>query len=1078
MTMISFLINGQHLAPSITNTLLHNAPATSPLLLRSSPFHARYPHNTQPTRSFWWSRREWTSYLNPGFQKHIHRQHRILKYKYARALRRSALWERSPTHNQDRPSGWRLASSWYGDPNRDDGEKEKWKRKREGEHNLEDHDSHSVLSEYQARKEMFMKSFDDFKKRIDADPYGALFGRRLQRLCYHPRRDGWLGAWLLSARVEEKDPECWKKGGRVENITEDWDSAFWEIVPEPNGGKKPDKNEKFTDPEDKGKAKQSTSIEKTEVASPKATEAIPSSQSTATQEFEFDPISMRKVPRQPAATPASAPASNDLANSSLDIAVEIPVKTFKGYRAQFENMKPPQTREASLKEEITSSGPPSLPKGDTINQPPPSQMAFHATPKVINLDPPSSSQTPKDWLAKEGFGSRPEQNFKEEKLSPLPKFSVESPTKQVQKMDNIESSIDRIQSALKRTKEERTQRIPYDESDSKAEDIDLLRASDIRSSPRFARSPKYEQQIDSQERRKKLEESYEKQQQDDAMKTDEEVKELLTTRQTFKQLGALLNSASQSVDKQEFDARLKEIEHHYLGIKQELESERSKRVKMGKLESALLKEVETITAAMKDAEMRGNRKIRKASGPSTFFQANQYPAPVGGFARSVVEHEKKAKEIKEAEKAKERELVREIQSIYEDTYGVLDSKHRQPVATPQMVPSEIPNEPKAAVSTKEKNQALAKEIRSIYEDRYGKLDWKHRQPDVSPKVSAIEPPSTKTIPEAASNESDADASPLADTSNIIEKPHTTPPHIEAQIISEIQAESAAKKNAQILSDLQTSTKLQQELHETRTLLDEAKAELKLAELASTIPKPSQITETPAPPPRPATSPSLYKILAYDSSALQITTAETTSSILSPNESPLSPAEALSRLNNAAKFLPHFNTLQSAGYEIVSGTGDLLIFKKVRDAPLEPEASTAPEQTVGTNMNIPPWEIELQESLSTTPSAQTSNLSSASPSSPPDATGAPRTIKRTERVFSGLASTPPSETSSLSGLSSSSSQSSERTKSKRRSKISYVVLGAVGTGASAVAFRVVRDFFQEGSETDREVEWLGGTRKQR
>ncbi|KAL9625767.1 MAG: hypothetical protein Q9160_000087 [Pyrenula sp. 1 TL-2023] len=72
--------------------------------------------------------------------------------------------------------------------------------------------------------------------------------------------------------------------------------------------------------------------------------------------------------------------------------------------------------------------------------------------------------------------------------------------------------------------------------------------------------------------------------------------------------------------------------------------------------------------------------------------------------------------------------------------------------------------------------------------------------------------------------------------------------------------------------------------------------------------------------------SLYKVLAYDKSTRRITIADTASSFVHVNEEPLHPTEILSRLNRAAKFLPYLEDLQSQGYEIVSGHGDILIFK--------------------------------------------------------------------------------------------------------------------------------------------------------
>ncbi|KAH8592872.1 hypothetical protein B0O99DRAFT_223183 [Bisporella sp. PMI_857] len=75
---------------------------------------------------------------------------------------------------------------------------------------------------------------------------------------------------------------------------------------------------------------------------------------------------------------------------------------------------------------------------------------------------------------------------------------------------------------------------------------------------------------------------------------------------------------------------------------------------------------------------------------------------------------------------------------------------------------------------------------------------------------------------------------------------------------------------------------------------------------------------------------LYKILAYDPAMQSISIAETTS-IVPDSATALTPAEVLLRLSNPTKFFPHFKPLQAQGYEIVSGSGDVLVFRKVREA---------------------------------------------------------------------------------------------------------------------------------------------------
>jgi hypothetical protein len=100
-----------------------------------------------------------------------------------------------------------------------------------------------------------------------------------------------------------------------------------------------------------------------------------------------------------------------------------------------------------------------------------------------------------------------------------------------------------------------------------------------------------------------------------------------------------------------------------------------------------------------------------------------------------------------------------------------------------------------------------------------------------------------------------------------------------------------------------------------------------------------ITANSAPSTSPAPSvPTLYKVLAYDPSTQSINIADTTSMVTS-TDAPMTPAEVLLRLSHPAKFVPHFGPLQAQGYEIASGNGDVLVFRKVRDATTSP--STTP-----------------------------------------------------------------------------------------------------------------------------------------
>ncbi|KAH7146324.1 hypothetical protein EDB81DRAFT_947311 [Dactylonectria macrodidyma] len=74
--------------------------------------------------------------------------------------------------------------------------------------------------------------------------------------------------------------------------------------------------------------------------------------------------------------------------------------------------------------------------------------------------------------------------------------------------------------------------------------------------------------------------------------------------------------------------------------------------------------------------------------------------------------------------------------------------------------------------------------------------------------------------------------------------------------------------------------------------------------------------------------SMYKILAFDASSQTMSIADATTTM--DNDSPSTLSDILLRLTSPSKFLPHFESLQAQGYEVASGSGDVLIFRKVRE----------------------------------------------------------------------------------------------------------------------------------------------------
>ncbi|KAI6784855.1 uncharacterized protein J7T54_007949 [Emericellopsis cladophorae] len=74
----------------------------------------------------------------------------------------------------------------------------------------------------------------------------------------------------------------------------------------------------------------------------------------------------------------------------------------------------------------------------------------------------------------------------------------------------------------------------------------------------------------------------------------------------------------------------------------------------------------------------------------------------------------------------------------------------------------------------------------------------------------------------------------------------------------------------------------------------------------------------------------YKILAYDQQNDSVRTAETTSAVEDTSR-PQTPGDIIPRLSNPVRFMPYFAMLEDQGYELLSGSDNTLVFRKVREA---------------------------------------------------------------------------------------------------------------------------------------------------
>ncbi|KAF6234558.1 hypothetical protein HO173_007183 [Letharia columbiana] len=256
------------------------------------------------------------------------------------------------------------------------------------------------------------------------------------------------------------------------------------------------------------------------------------------------------------------------------------------------------------------------------------------------------------------------------------------------------------------------------------------------------------------------------------------------------------------------------------------------------------------------------------------------------------------------------------------------------------------------------DRALIREVRGIYEDTYGTIDTKHRQPHVL--SSPLPEPSGQSI---ASSGNAALHAQLASSAASIIKP--------ARGLDKLQISDALKIIQKLFGQLREA---QSNIHEYRcqtkqalgpsdqntsvfetpSAFEESVTQIvrtsgQLARVGAggtigqgsveaiaaadskepTINRPLSMTATKSTnlEIREAKKLNTYCILAYDSATQKVKSAEATMLAPFSKEQSLLPLDALNRVSNPGKFLPHVMSLRDKGYEPVSGTSNILVFKK-------------------------------------------------------------------------------------------------------------------------------------------------------
>ncbi|KAK4967868.1 hypothetical protein LTR42_010196 [Elasticomyces elasticus] len=213
----------------------------------------------------------------------------------------------------------------------------------------------------------------------------------------------------------------------------------------------------------------------------------------------------------------------------------------------------------------------------------------------------------------------------------------------------------------------------------------------------------------------------------------------------------------------------------------------------------------------------------------------------------------------------------------------------------------------AKAEQKARDQKLVKDVREVYEREYGVIDAGHRQSvasDARPKKQ-VQPRQVVEV------ESDVD---LGEALAEHEK-HSAYGVKDDGLEKDIQAKEKEAHEAQALMQPESVNKRKEVIAES------------LKPTLEAVPKSLPAVEKSLKPTAQWEEPPVYKILAYDSGNDMFSTATTTANF-TDNETPISIPQALSQLYQPARFVPHFAALQQEGWQVIHGTADLLVFKKV------------------------------------------------------------------------------------------------------------------------------------------------------
>ena len=924
------------------------------------------------SRNFWWGRNGYRGKFcthNAGYHKSLVGRQHAAETRSTKTIQRASLWLKdSPLFRYNSGQGWRLASSWEnsGSQRGNDGplnNKSKGVEKRQNE----------WRNEYQKRQDEIAQRFEELKRRIEDDPFGMLFGRELQRGVWNPW--GTLDGGLKDV-ADIKKFESQSESKASTNTRSDEAKI--------SGSKQEEFSTQLLGHNSFGlKSRNSTRAEISPThncsAKSRAPPYAPADKIDVSEEYDIDPISNRKiVKRQSSRSVEMDPATNDIISVTIHSKGPMERESASELPHLFGGLKPPTSTEQS----------------NTITRTP---MADSTADSAVDHS--------KHWLAQEGFGTN-----RQDMTGSTPVSEAETRAKRVlaghwPESAKTESSLDqgiRDRRSDTNTSEKGILSLQFDAEENRTEDIDLLRASDVRASSGHSRPENRTHEEQKKLRREKLENDYKSRPQALETRYAEEI------------------AAQKARDEEENN---KKVDPSYVNEVSIHESPTNKTDISGYTMAP--HELDASRQHMlpkHQVPTDGNLVARKAdlstsrvNGSSKNLQGYVTPFSQGEENRKgALDHRRKA--------AAEDRLAAEVVA-HKEAMATIESrkdwggKSSRPAAPIHLGEGDMPpnvhefagrdrwyknkaphaNERERQIQVdreqqQSRDQELVREIRLIYENTYGIIDMKHRQggganfmegkEDIALQhalkeydVRAVE--RTKS---SSSHEKPPGASHVTEVKDQVEYVPLAAKDARSKVVT--RKEKLRNTNGPLDGDSlqETIDKISKRLCELEAIyVNESKAAAgnnspqKIPpSFSSTYTQPvtkAPSSSQPLPESISLTQTNTYKIVAYDNSIQDVKIANLSaapSTIEMGYQTSLSPTEVLFNLSYPAKFLPHFSSLQEEGFDLISGSGDILVFKKVRSlAPvvadvipqkpqpqIEEKIAQEPEKQIGMPRKVP------------------------------------------------------------------------------------------------------------------------------